>query len=83
MMRKRPILIALLVAAVPVASLSMLLLIALALPAIQQAREATRRAEAKENLRQIGLALRQYHESAETVSSTPADGETGQAGATP
>lgn len=33
---------------------------ALALPAMQQAREAARREQAKENMRQLGLALHHY-----------------------
>lgn len=38
-------------------------LVLLALPAIQQSKEAARRTESKYNLRQIGLALRNYHDS--------------------
>lgn len=46
-----------------VATTSAALLVALLLPALQQARESSRKAACKGNLRQIGLALLQYESS--------------------
>lgn len=48
------------------------ILVALLLPAVQQAREAARRAECKSKLKQLGVALHNYHDVHSVFPSAPA-----------
>ena len=55
------------------------ILVALLLPAVQQARESARKTQCKSNLKQLGLALQNYHGSFSCFPPAAVNGISGQA----
>ncbi|NNJ26444.1 DUF1559 domain-containing protein [Alienimonas chondri] len=69
------ILIAALAATCFVLMIGALLSVAIGLPFFQQQREAARREQAAENLRQLGQAMQAYHQQENSFATPPTDAD--------
>jgi type II secretory pathway pseudopilin PulG len=69
------VIVVIVLAIVPVMMCVIAILIALLLPAVQQAREAARRTQARNNMKQMGLSLHNFHDTYQTFPPKPLEAE--------